>query len=138
VDITNLWFGFRGRINRAKYWLVTVVNMLILVALILIAIAANSWAIGILAFRVFIPLFISALAIGMKRLHDRDKSAWWLIVFYLLPSLLSSAGRGFEDGGVILSLGSLAFSVWGLVDLGCLRGTVGPNQYGPDPLEGRG
>jgi uncharacterized membrane protein YhaH (DUF805 family) len=138
VDITNLWFGFRGRINRAKYWLVTVVNMLILVALILIAIAANSWAIGILAFLVFIPLFISALAIGMKRLHDRDKSAWWLIVFYLLPSLLSSAGRGFEDGGVILSLGSLAFSVWGLVDLGCLRGTVGPNQYGPDPLEGRG
>jgi uncharacterized membrane protein YhaH (DUF805 family) len=33
------------------------------------------------------------------------------------------------------SLASLAISIWGLVELGFLRGTVGPNQYGPDPLQ---
>jgi uncharacterized membrane protein YhaH (DUF805 family) len=27
--------------------------------------------------------------------------------------------------------------IWALIWFGCLRGTVGPNQYGPDPLEGR-
>jgi uncharacterized membrane protein YhaH (DUF805 family) len=138
VDISQLWFGFLGRINRAKYWLVTVVNMLIVVVLFIVAAAANSWAIGILAFLSFVPLFISSLAVGTKRLHDRDKSAWWLIVFYILPSILSGAGKALGDAGLILSLVSLGLSVWALVELGCLRGTAGPNQYGSDPLEGRG
>jgi uncharacterized membrane protein YhaH (DUF805 family) len=42
-------------------------------------------------------------------------------------------------GGVaaILGLIWLALAIWALVWFGCLRGTVGPNQYGPDPLEGK-
>jgi uncharacterized membrane protein YhaH (DUF805 family) len=36
--------------------------------------------------------------------------------------------RGFE-------LVSLALMIWGFVELGCLRGTVGPNRFGPDPLQ---
>jgi uncharacterized membrane protein YhaH (DUF805 family) len=35
---------------------------------------------------------------------------------------------------MLLSLVSLAISLWGFVELGCLRGTIGPNQYGPDPI----
>jgi uncharacterized membrane protein YhaH (DUF805 family) len=34
-----------------------------------------------------------------------------------------------------LSLVAFAISIWGFVELGCLRGTDGPNTYGPDPLE---
>ena len=37
--------------------------------------------------------------------------------------------------GFVLHLVSFAITVWAFVELGCLRGTVGPNQYGPDPLE---
>jgi len=36
---------------------------------------------------------------------------------------------------VILGIGSLAVTVWVIVELGCLRGTQGPNRFGPDPLE---
>ena len=37
-----------------------------------------------------------------------------------------------------ITLGIAAIlGVWALIWFGCLRGTVGPNQYGPDPLEGR-
>ncbi len=39
--------------------------------------------------------------------------------------------------GLIFVVLWLALAIWALVWLGCLRGTVGPNQYGPDPLEGR-
>jgi len=35
-----------------------------------------------------------------------------------------------------LSLLSFAISIWAIVVLGFLRGTRGPNRYGPDPLEG--
>ena len=34
--------------------------------------------------------WISAFAVGVKRLHDRDKSGWWILLFYLAPSVLGS------------------------------------------------
>ena len=34
----------------------------------------------------------------------------------------------------MLSLAAAAIAIWAFVELGCLRGTPGPNQYGPDPL----
>jgi len=37
----------------------------------------------------------------------------------------------------VLRLVSLGLSLWGFVELYCLRGTTGANQYGPDPLEGK-
>jgi uncharacterized membrane protein YhaH (DUF805 family) len=83
----------------------------------------------------YIPLVWIGLAISAKRLHDRDKSAWWLLVFYLLPGILSTAGNEMGDVGfILLHIISFAISVWAFVELGCLRGTPGPNRYGPDPL----
>jgi uncharacterized membrane protein YhaH (DUF805 family) len=38
---------------------------------------------------------------------------------------------------LIFGLVILVLSLWGLIELGFLRGTVGPNQYGPDPLESK-
>jgi len=37
--------------------------------------------------------------------------------------------------GFVLGLASFVISIWALVEIGFLRGTVGPNQYGPDPLQ---
>ena len=138
MNITNIWFSFKGRINRAKYWLVTVTNWLVGVALFMIAVASQSWALGILTSLLFVPILISSTAAAVKRLHDREKSAWWLLVFYLLPAALEALGNAWGDAGIALLVASVAISVWALVELGCLRGTAGENPYGPDPLEGRG
>jgi uncharacterized membrane protein YhaH (DUF805 family) len=78
--------------------------------------------------------------VGIKRLHDRDKSGWWLLLFYLVPYLLLGP-IGWITGpermlGVALAVASAAVTIWMIVEIGCRRGTVGPNQYGPDPLEG--
>jgi uncharacterized membrane protein YhaH (DUF805 family) len=148
VDIARIWFDFKGRINRGKYWFVTIANFIIATAFILIAIAAHSWALGILAALIFIPFFISSLAVAVKRLHDRNKSAWWVLPFYVLPSVLEGLGQGMNENGTIvtvignrmsiLEIVGYAISLWALVELGCLRGTPGANPYGPDPLAGRG
>ena len=81
--------------------------------------------------------WISAFAVGVKRLHDRDKSGWWILLFYLAPSVLGSIANTSEQplAGFILGVGSFVISIWALVELGFLRGTVGPNRYGPDPLQ---
>jgi uncharacterized membrane protein YhaH (DUF805 family) len=138
MELAQIWFSFKGRINRAKYWLVLLVSSAIFVTVVLIAFAAQSWALGILAGLLLIPTLVSSLAVAVKRLHDREKNAWWLLVFYLLPALLDGIANVTGDASLVFSLASFAVSLWALVELGCLRGTIGDNQYGPDPLAGRG
>jgi len=88
-----------------------------------------------------IVMLIAGIAVGVKRLHDRNKSGWYLLLFYLVPSMLVVIGvligAFVEDSTIIATvLGLLAFAigVWAFVEMGCLRGTIGVNQYGSDPV----
>ena len=87
---------------------------------------------------VLIPWLIWGFVIHTERLHDRDKSAWWLLVFYGLPALLGPVARMASFPGArlhyILALAGFALSIWGFFEIGCLPGTSGSNSYGPDPL----
>jgi uncharacterized membrane protein YhaH (DUF805 family) len=83
------------------------------------------------------PLFLWIyLATSVKRLRDRNKSAWWMIPFFVIPGLFCQ----FEDRlPYSYPARALAFvvallCVWGFVEMCCLRGTIGPNRYGADPL----
>ena len=123
--MTGLLFSFRGRVNRAKFWLV---GLALLVAeLILVAILFGSTVTsgdpeqiaaamgpidGIVLFVFAVLAFWISLAIAVKRFHDRNKTGWWVLIV-LVPVI-----------------GHL----WYLIECGFLRGTIGPNTYGPDPL----
>jgi uncharacterized membrane protein YhaH (DUF805 family) len=86
----------------------------------------------------FSDLLISfaSLAVAIKRLHDRDKSAWWLLLFGLVPLILLNIAyhTGAVEVRLVLVLASLSIAIWFLLELGFLPGTAGPNRYGPDPL----
>ena len=135
--IAQLWFSFHGRINRAKFWLVGMINLAIIVLG-----AGISWALGaIVAFvlfgLVYVALLVSALAVTVKRLHDRNRSAWLAPVFIFGPAVLSGIGAIFgHAGSAIAGLAGFGISIWAFVELGCLPGTQGPNRFGPDPLGG--
>jgi uncharacterized membrane protein YhaH (DUF805 family) len=146
-DLLEFLFGASGRINRAKYWrsllILGVAGMFVGVILLTAAGIATPLFI-IMVVIVFIPWLMWGLAIHTERLHDRDKSAWWLLVFYGVPAVLGSlteaawltglAGTALHYVLSILSLASFALTIWGFVELGCLRGTAGPNKYGANPL----
>jgi uncharacterized membrane protein YhaH (DUF805 family) len=66
----------------------------------------------VLEFVVCVVLFVGSLAGAVKRLHDRDRSGWFYLIFF------------------VPVIGTL----WLLVELGFLRGTQGENRFGPDPL----
>jgi uncharacterized membrane protein YhaH (DUF805 family) len=76
------------------------------------------------------------LALGAKRLHDRNKSAWWLLLFWLMPQALHAVGERMEGSGLILALTAYAILIWALVELGFLPGTAGPNRYGASARDG--
>ena len=123
--MSDLLFGFQGRANRAKFWMVAlgiVVVEVILFAAILggaamsgdpeqIAAAMGPVASIVLLVFVVVATWIS-IAVAVKRYHDRNKSGWWVLIVFV-PVI----------GGL-----------WYLIECGFLRGTSGPNNYGPDPL----
>ena len=102
----------------------------------------------ILGFIVLIAIFVSGIAVALKRVHDRNRPGWWLVIFYIAPVVLMAVGGFLTIAGLasesmegigmiamIFYIAGGAIAIWAFVELGCLRGTVGPNQYGPDPLE---
>jgi uncharacterized membrane protein YhaH (DUF805 family) len=97
---------------------------------------------GILLIAIFVAGSLAALANSARRLHDRGKSAWWLLLFVGVPALLSALGELMSAGGEadaagpagLMALISLPFSIWGLVEMGFLKGKAGPNRFGEDPL----
>jgi uncharacterized membrane protein YhaH (DUF805 family) len=146
-DLLEFLFGASGRINRAKYWcsllILGVAGMFVGVILLTAAsIAAPIFIIMVVV--VFIPWLMWGIAIHTERLHDRDKSAWWLVVFYGLPAAFSGLAEAAWFAGLagpamhsILSVpswASFALTLWGFIEIGCLRGTAGPNRYGANPL----
>jgi uncharacterized membrane protein YhaH (DUF805 family) len=146
-DLLEFLFGASGRINRAKYWrsllILGVAGMFVGVILLTAAsIAAPIFIIVVVV--VFIPWLMWGIAIHTERLHDRDKSAWWLVVFYGLPAAFSGLAEAAWFAGLagpamhsILSVpswASFALTLWGFIEIGCLRGTAGPNRYGANPL----
>lgn len=110
----EILFSFDGRIPRRTLWgasiLIGVAFYAIVFALVMIF-GAESGATSIGVLIMYVPLMWSSLALQVKRWHDRDKSGWWVLI------------------GLIPLIGP----IWAFVETGCLRGTVGDNQYGADP-----
>jgi uncharacterized membrane protein YhaH (DUF805 family) len=137
VDFASLLFGFQGRINRAKYWMALVVYSSVSIAIVGMGFYLQFSVLFFVTLPILILLMaISGIAVGIKRLHDRDKTGWWLVPFYLLPPLFDGLTR-INGLSLLFGLASAAVSIWMIVELGFLRGTPGPNQYGHDPLERR-
>lgn len=142
MDWKFIFLSFQGRLNRKPYWLGTIALLsLVIIGVFGVMFLAGGGG-GVAAIGViYLLLLWPTLAIGVKRLHDRDKSAWWLVVFYVVPTVLNvlgETGDGDGVGAIIFGLASLGISIWALVELGFLRGTAGANRYGPDPLAAPG
>ena len=145
TNMPRLFFSFRGRAGRAGFWLVSLswgVLGLVFDA-IWSATGAAQVPVGrnhLVDVAFALPMLVmvaSCVAIGAKRLHDRNRSAWWLLPFYVAPPVLQAIAPLYDlESAVLVWLMVLsgALSLWALIELGCLRGTRGPNRFGPDPL----
>jgi uncharacterized membrane protein YhaH (DUF805 family) len=143
-DFFEFLFGASGRIDRAKYWrsvLIYIGGALMAAVILFTAAGLVAPLVVVMVVVVLIPWLLWGISFTTERLHDRDKSAWWLVMFYLRPGVLgqlaNTAWFGGATGMVLhysLALASFALTIWGFVEIGCLRGTAGPNTFGPDPL----
>jgi uncharacterized membrane protein YhaH (DUF805 family) len=137
VMTLSTWFAFSGRLGRAKFWLISLVNlhlMILVMAPVMGTGSTTTFAILALGAAVVLP---SAVSAGVRRLHDRDRTGWWALAFYGTPIVIATIGArsGHPNLLGLFSLICVMLQVWGLVWLGILRGTVGPNRFGADPLQ---
>jgi uncharacterized membrane protein YhaH (DUF805 family) len=124
-------FSAQGRLPRSSYWLacliyggVVFVSQLVLgitIAMLPRSVGADGGTtmsglqiavVAISSVLIYGAVFWSGLCVAVKRVHDRDRSGWFLLI-QLIP---------------------IVGQVWFFVEAGCLRGTVGSNRFGPDPL----
>lgn len=141
-------FTFRGRSNRANFWLSLLVIVVAYCAALIVTVPTFSQsddpqdihptgvAIVLLSFVIFFTLYTFAVT---RRFHDRGKSARWLWLFPGIPFALGTVSRMLEhlfDLPQVAPLPvtlALPIVVWGIVECGFLRGTLGQNEFGADP-----
>jgi uncharacterized membrane protein YhaH (DUF805 family) len=152
---------FSGRSRRTEYWMFFLFQMLLGVAFwVLLAIvgggalmtggdptamaAAGGAAMIIFALYglVSLALIIPAIAVTVRRLHDTNRTGWWVLapiagyVLMFIGGIMAAASPDNPGvGGVLALIGGLAVLVLAVVLLVFmfLEGTRGPNNYGPDP-----
>ena len=75
-------------------------------------------------------------ATSIKRLHDRDKSGWWMVPFFVVPGLYNQFEDRLPDSYFMMLPALIVFVmyVWGFVEMYCLRGSRETNRFGADPL----
>ena len=104
-------FDFNGRSSRAEYWWAYL--MLIILYLVASVVLSVLGEIGLILLVVLmLGIFIPSLSIGVRRLHDTDRSGWWYLI-------------------ALIPLANLVLLVFF-----CLEGTEGANKYGEDPYGG--
>ncbi len=120
VKVLKQYADFEGRARRKEYWMFTLVHLIIYMGLFTLATAVGGTSpdsglglalmglMGLYLLAVFVP----SLAVGVRRLHDTNRSGWWLLI------------------GFVPVIGLIVLIVFFVQD-----SQPGSNQYGQNPKE---
>jgi uncharacterized membrane protein YhaH (DUF805 family) len=121
MDFMHIFLSFNGRLRRLHFWIGIIILWVVEVVIMSVTVGPAMRAaamggggvgpLGMIGYLLLLVLAWPALAIQVKRWHDRDKSGWW----------------------VLISLIPIIGAIWVLVECGILDGTPGPNRFGPSP-----
>jgi uncharacterized membrane protein YhaH (DUF805 family) len=122
--ILEKYINFQDRAPRSEYWWFALFNIggAVLLGLIGITILQTLWSLA---------LFLPGIAVSIRRLHDLDKSGWWLLLplgTLILGGVIGALLMPIIGG--IIYLAGVAILIYWFVQ----KGTDGANQFGPDPL----
>jgi uncharacterized membrane protein YhaH (DUF805 family) len=114
LEVLKKYAVFDGRARRKEYWffyLFYFIFMVVLATIDGVTGSLNVYAgLGLLSGLFVLAMIVPGIAVGIRRLHDTDRSGWWLLISFV----------------------PLIGGVW-LFVLMVLDGTSGQNQYGADP-----
>jgi len=127
---------FSGRASRSEYWWFILFNILVMIGSVLILAASGLFnsidpvtgtmdspggaaiVALILCTLVYLAMILPSISVGVRRFHDRNLSGWWYlgaVIASMIPFI-----------GILVCIAILVITI--------LKGTEGPNKFGPDPL----
>ena len=106
--LKNRYATFDGRARRTEYWMFCLVNMVITVVLALVEGFINDS--GMISTLYSLAVLIPCIALGVRRLHDTNRSGWWLLLAF------------------VPLIGVLVLLFFMIID-----STPGQNQFGENP-----
>ena len=102
---------FSGRSNRSEFWYFTLFYFIFVVLAVfldnMLGFAFNNSPYGPIYMIFVLATLLPNLAVTVRRLHDTDKSGWWILV-----------------------------PIYNIIVIWFMEGTKGPNRFGPDPKGG--
>ncbi len=106
------YVNFSGRAARSEYWYWFLFGIIVAVVADVLDLAIGyGGKVGVFGVIAGLAFLLPDLAVAVRRLHDRDKSGWFLLL------------------GLIPLVGVIILVVWF-----CQRGTAGTNRFGQDPV----
>lgn len=121
ASVFRQYATFTGRAPRSEYWWFVVFQILLTIAAGVMDTALFG-AFSLIAFgdvNALTPLttlatlatLLPSISVGVRRFHDMDHTGWWLLL-------------------VLTGIGTIIVFFWFM-----MKGTTGPNRFGPDPLD---
>jgi len=111
IEVIKKYAVFTGRARRSEYWYFVLFNFLAAIVVVFLGGLFNDRDQTL--YRLYVlAMFLPALGVTIRRLHDIGKSGWW-ILFVLVPVV-----------------GAIFVIVWEATE-----GQPGSNKYGPNPKE---
>jgi uncharacterized membrane protein YhaH (DUF805 family) len=105
---------FSGTSRRREYWYFVLFNIIVAIVLgwidALLGTRGSGMGAGLLSWIYSLAVLIPSLAVTVRRLHDIDRSGWWILI------------------ALVPLIGAIVLLVFALLD-----GTPGDNRYGPNP-----
>lgn len=79
LEVWKKYADFQGRASRREYWMFTVISLLI--ALVLGIVDAMMFGkTPMLGISYTLAILVPSLAVSVRRLHDTNRSGWWLFI----------------------------------------------------------
>lgn len=116
LEAVKKYAVFSGRAGRKEYWFFSLFYALFIIALVIIDVMTGVYDVasgmGLFSVIFVLAMLIPSVAVLVRRLHDTDRSGWWLLI------------------GFIPLIGVIVLLVFTVQD-----GTPGDNQYGSNPTD---
>ncbi len=114
LEVLKKYAVFSGRTRRKEYWYFGLFNIIFMIVLAVIDGATGSFSaaagMGMFSGIYSLAVLIPGIAVLVRRLHDTDRSGWWLLI------------------GLIPFIGAIVLLIFTVQD-----SNPGENQYGPNP-----
>jgi uncharacterized membrane protein YhaH (DUF805 family) len=114
LGVLKQYAVFKGRARRKEYWFFILFNLIASLLLTLVDFMTGSLdaelGMGLLSGLYSLAVLIPSLAVTVRRLHDTDRTGWWLLI------------------GLIPLIGAIVLLVFMLLD-----SQPGDNEYGASP-----